>query len=51
MTLIFTTLLYFINSFVTESNKNCEEDKCGFIQFNVYEKIIYFFPIIFIIYF
>jgi len=57
-TLIFTTLLYFINSFVPESNEICEneEDKCGFIQFNVYQKIInklywFFIPIIFIIYF
>ena len=57
-TLIFSTLLYFINSFVPESDKNCEneEDKCGFIHFNVYEKIInklhwLFIPIIFIIYF
>jgi len=58
ITLIFSTLLYFINSFIPESDKNCEneEDKCGFIQFNVYGKIInklhwFFIPIIFIIYF
>jgi len=57
-TLIFSTLLYFINSFVPESDKNCEneEDQCGFIHFNVYGKIInklkwFFIPIIFIIYF
>ena len=57
-TLIFSTLLYFINSFVPESDKDCEnkEDQCGFIQFNVYHKIInkihwVFIPIIFIIYF
>ena len=57
-TLIFTTLLYFINSFIPERDKNCEnkENKCGFIHFNVYGKIInklhwFFIPIIFIIYF
>jgi hypothetical protein len=57
-TLIFSTLIYFINSFVPESDKDCEnkEDQCGFIQFNVYHKIInklhwLFIPIIFIIYF
>jgi len=57
ITLIFSTLLYFINSFVPESDEICEneEDKCGFIQFNVYQKIInklywFFIPIIFIIY-
>jgi len=57
-TLIFSTLLYFINSFVPESDEICdnEENKCGFIQFNVYQKIInklywFFIPIIFIIYF
>ena len=56
--LIFSTLLYFINSFVPESDEKCEneEDKCGFIHYNVYGKIInklhwLFIPIIFIIYF
>ena len=43
ITLIFATLFYFINSFIPESDEICEneEDKCGFIQFNVYQKIIY----------
>ena len=57
ITLIFTTLLYFINSFIPESNEECkdEDDECHFLNSNVYqeinEKINWFFiPIIIFIY-
>ena len=61
--LIFSTLLYFINSFIQESNEKCIKgddivvfENCILLKLNVYEKIIhklywYFIPIIIIIYF
>ena len=57
ITLIFTTLLYFINSFIPESNEKCEkgDDECYFLNSNVYQEIIdklnwFFIPIIILIY-
>ena len=55
--LIFTTLIYFINSFIPESDEKCKEgdDECHFLNSNVYQEIIdklfwYFIPIIILIY-
>ena len=60
--LIFSTLLFFINSFIPNSNENCsslenniEKDICIVLNENVYEDVTnklgwYFIPIIMIIY-
>ena len=58
--LIFSTLLYFINSFIPESNKECDPsdagyDGCKLLRENVYMEIIeklgsYFIPLIIFFY-
>ena len=61
ITLIFTTLLYFINSFIPDSKTNCSSLKdeelieCHLLNKNIYNKIIaelnsFFIPIIIIVY-
>ena len=57
ITLILSTLLFFINSFIPESNKNCKEgdDECHFLNSNVYQEITdklywFFIPIMIFIY-
>ena len=62
LTLIFSTLLYFISSFIPEANTNCNNlidekyDECILLTSNVYQKVIYklssfFIPIIVVVYF
>ena len=55
--LIFSTLLYFINSFIPETNKECppSDDECKLLKENVYMEIIeklntYYIPIIIFLY-
>ena len=62
LTLIFSTLLNFIGSFIPDSNNNCNNlidekyDECILLTSNVYQKVIYklssfFIPIIIVVYF
>ena len=62
LTLIFSTLLNFIGSFIPDSNTNCNNlidekyDECILLTSNVYQKVIYklssfFIPIIIVVYF
>ena len=60
LTIIFPTLLFFINSFIPESNENCslskeDKDVCKLLTSNVYQEIIdklswFFIPIIILVY-